>query len=57
MSAWRASASGARWRSSSPSEKSVSQVAARWGLHHSGNFARDYAGLFGECPRETLRRI
>lgn len=41
---------------SSPNEKSVSQVAASWGFHHAGNFARDYAGLFGETPRETLRK-
>jgi AraC family ethanolamine operon transcriptional activator len=34
----------------------VSEIAAGWGFHHAGNFARDYAALFGETPRETLRR-
>lgn len=41
---------------SSPYEKSVSQVAVKWGFHHTGNFARDYVDLFGERPRETLRK-
>lgn len=41
---------------SSPSDRSVSEIAAGWGFHHAGNFARDYAALFGETPRESLRR-
>ncbi|HUF21326.1 MAG TPA: helix-turn-helix domain-containing protein [Burkholderiales bacterium] len=40
----------------SPCETSVCQVAVKWGFHHTGNFARDYAELFGETPRQTLHK-
>jgi AraC family ethanolamine operon transcriptional activator len=34
----------------------VQDLAAHWGFHNSGHFARDYRTHFGERPRETLRR-
>ncbi|MBG0560218.1 AraC family transcriptional regulator [Actinoplanes aureus] len=37
--------------------KRVSEVAARWGLHHFGRFAREYYQKYQEKPSETLRRI
>jgi AraC-like DNA-binding protein len=36
--------------------KRVSEVAARWGLHHFGRFARDYYRKYQEKPSETTRR-
>lgn len=39
-----------------PHEKTVSQVACKWGFNHAGNFAKYYAELFGETPCHTLRR-
>jgi AraC family ethanolamine operon transcriptional activator len=35
----------------------VQDLAAQWGFHNAGHFARDYRALFGERPRETLRRL
>lgn len=35
----------------------VNDLAAQWGFHNAGHFARDYRTLFGERPRETLRRL
>jgi AraC family ethanolamine operon transcriptional activator len=35
---------------------SVSEIAARWGFWHMGQFAADYRRQFGELPSETLRR-
>ncbi len=34
----------------------VTDVATRFGFMHLSNFARDYAGLFGERPSATLQR-
>ncbi len=34
----------------------VSDAANKWGFWHLGQFARDYASLFGELPSDTLRR-
>jgi AraC family ethanolamine operon transcriptional activator len=34
----------------------VSAVAGRWGFFQFGYFAMDYRRMFGESPRETLRR-
>jgi AraC family ethanolamine operon transcriptional activator len=34
----------------------VSEVAVRWGFFQFGYFAGDYRRMFGESPRETLRR-
>ncbi len=34
----------------------VQDLASHWGFHNAGHFARDYHALFGERPRETLRR-
>ncbi|MGA8891611.1 MAG: helix-turn-helix domain-containing protein [Anaeromyxobacteraceae bacterium] len=34
----------------------VSEVAARWGFFQFGYFAVDYRKMFGESPRDTLRR-
>lgn len=42
---------------SSACEKSVSQIASKWGFHHAGNFARNYCELFGENPLQTLRHV
>jgi AraC family ethanolamine operon transcriptional activator len=35
----------------------IQDLAAHWGFHNAGHFARDYRALFGERPRETLRRL
>ncbi len=40
-----------------PDELRVQDIAARWGFHNGGHFARDYRSLFGERPHETLRRL
>jgi AraC-like DNA-binding protein len=40
----------------SPYEKSVSQIALQWGFNHAGNFAKNYAELFGEKPFHTLQK-
>ena len=40
-----------------PGEVRVMDLAHRWGFHNAGHFARDYRGLFGEQPHETLRRL
>lgn len=37
-------------------DTSVSEIAARWGFWHMGQFAADYRRQFGELPSETLRR-
>ena len=37
-------------------EASVTDVAMRWGFGHLGQFSKEYRGLFGECPSETLSR-
>lgn len=34
---------------------SVSEVAATWGFHHPGHFARHYRTRFGVSPSKTLR--
>ncbi len=34
----------------------VSDAANKWGFWHLGQFAKDYANLFGELPSDTLRR-
>jgi AraC family ethanolamine operon transcriptional activator len=35
---------------------SVTAAATDFGFFHFGRFARDYRGLFGEAPSETMRR-
>ncbi|WP_309248526.1 AraC family transcriptional regulator [Streptomyces sp. MNP-20] len=37
-------------------ERSVSEVAHRWGFTHLGRFAEQYRARFGELPSQTLRR-
>lgn len=39
-----------------PREKSVTQVAERWGFTHLGTFSAVYRRRFGETPSATLRR-
>jgi AraC-like DNA-binding protein len=39
-----------------PSEKSVTEVALGWGLHHLGRFSVEYRAAFGESPSQTLGR-
>lgn len=34
----------------------VSEVAAKWGFYHLGNFAKYYRDQFGELPSETIKR-
>ena len=34
----------------------VSDMANRWGFWHMGQFAQDYALLFGELPSQTLKK-
>ena len=43
-------------RHSTVHERTVSQIASKWGFNHAGNFAKYYAELFGETPCRTLRR-
>lgn len=43
------------WRADS-SHVRVSDVANTWGFWHMGQFAADYRRLFGELPRESLKR-
>lgn len=42
--------------STCPGNTVIADVANEWGFWHMGQFARDYRGLFGELPSETLRR-
>jgi AraC family ethanolamine operon transcriptional activator len=37
-------------------EHRISELASRRGFHHAGQLARDYFDMFGELPRDTLRR-
>ena len=39
-----------------PDEVMVQEMAAAWGFHNAGHFARDYRHHFGELPLQTLRR-
>ncbi len=39
-----------------PGDASVTNVAAKWGFHNIGRFARLYRDCFGENPVDTLRR-
>jgi len=39
------------------SKKSVLRVCEKWGFNHLGRFSGEYCDLFGELPRETLRRV
>ena len=39
-----------------PEQARVHEVAAAWGFHSAGHFARDYRRLFGESPSATLQR-
>jgi AraC family ethanolamine operon transcriptional activator len=39
-----------------PGEIQIGAAAETWGFHNSGHFAADYRRLFGEAPRDTLRR-
>lgn len=38
-----------------PDEEMVTDVMARWGFWHTGQFAKDYRLAFGELPSQTLR--
>ena len=40
----------------SPPSMLVSDIANRWGVWHMGQFARDYALLFGELPSQTIKK-
>lgn len=37
-------------------ERSVSEVASRWGFLHLGRFAALYSEAYGELPSQTLHR-
>jgi AraC-like DNA-binding protein len=39
-----------------PAERSVTDVAMEWGLHHLGRFSVEYRAAFGESPSRTLGR-
>jgi AraC-like DNA-binding protein len=41
---------------SAKGEKTVSQIASRWGFTHLGRFSGYYKELFGESPSETLAK-
>lgn len=36
--------------------ETIGDIAARWGFWHLGQFAKDYKGVFGELPSETLKQ-
>jgi AraC-like DNA-binding protein len=38
-----------------PASTSVTEVALRWGVTHTGRFAQEYRAQFGETPSHTLR--
>ena len=37
-------------------ERTVTEVATRWGITHLGRFAAEYRARYGESPSQTLRR-
>lgn len=39
-----------------PRETQIGTLAGEWGFYNAGHFAADYRRLFGERPRDTLRR-
>jgi AraC family ethanolamine operon transcriptional activator len=39
-----------------PGALQITALADAWGFHNAGHFAADYRRLFGEAPRDTLRR-
>lgn len=39
-----------------PREIQIGSLACEWGFYNPGHFAADYRRLFGELPRDTLRR-
>jgi AraC-like DNA-binding protein len=42
--------------SSPPDERTVTEIAFKYGFNHLSGFARDYHARFGELPSESLRR-
>lgn len=42
---------------SSPTEKTITQVANKFGVVNIGRFKQDYQNFFNETPRETLKRV
>lgn len=38
-----------------PPDTVIADVANDWGFWHMGQFAKDYRGMFGELPSDTLR--
>jgi len=43
-------------RKSDPLNKTVQQIAHKYGFWHMGQFSADYKKLFGELPSETLKK-
>ncbi len=43
-------------RSNGSGDKKVQDIAGKWGFWHMGHFSTDYKNLFGESPKETLRK-
>jgi AraC family transcriptional regulator, ethanolamine operon transcriptional activator len=43
-------------KNADPSLRTITRIAADFGVWQLGRFARDYRSLFGELPSETLRR-
>jgi len=39
-----------------PGQLQIGPLAEDWGFHNAGHFAASYRRLFGETPRDTLRR-
>ncbi len=39
-----------------PAPGVIKETALQWGFWHMGHFSREYRGLFGESPSETLAR-
>lgn len=43
-------------KNANPQTTMVMGIAQQWGFWSAGHFARDYQQMFGELPRETLKR-
>ncbi len=43
-------------RRSLPTQTLISEIAARWGFWHMGQFAADYRRFFGELPSVTIKK-
>ncbi len=45
-----------RLKLADPQTSSVTDIAYQYGFWSLGHFGRDYKAMFGECPKETLKK-